>query len=86
MSSDQTAPERGIGATAALANVNNIDMVLITPAENKSIPDSALKTLNLWGQPGHVNRHQRDASRLLVKYLKSRGNRPVIERVWPEDA
>lgn len=70
MTSDQIAPERGIGVVAAFAHSFNIPLTLIPPSRNKTITNDDLKQLGLWGQPGHENRHQRDASRVVVRYVK----------------
>lgn len=56
--SDQTAPERGIGVMATCAALWNVPFTLITPAQNKKVSDAQIEALGLSGPAGHANRHQ----------------------------
>lgn len=81
--SDQTAPERGIGVMASCAALWDIPFTLITPAQNKKVTDAQIATLGLSGPPGHANRHQRDATRLVVGHLIKNRHRRVLEALYP---
>lgn len=51
----------------------------VTPATNKSgVTDDDLRKLGLYGPEGHANRHQRDASRVIVNHLIERRNMVVL--------
>ena len=81
--SDQTAPERGIGVMATCAALWKVPFTLITPAQNKKVSDAQIETLGLYGPPGHANRHQRDATRLIVGELIRQRHRPTLEALYP---
>lgn len=82
--SDQTAPERGIGVMASCAALWGVPFTLITPAQNKKVTDAQIETLGLSGPPGHANRHQRDATRLVVGHLIKSRHRPTLEALYPK--
>ena len=82
-SSDQTAPERGIGVMATCAALWKVPFTLITPAQNKKVSDAQIETLGLSGPAGHANRHQRDATRLIVGELIRQRHRPTLEALYP---
>ena len=82
-SSDQTAPERGIGVMATCAALWGVPFTLITPAQNKKVTDAQIETLGLSGPKGHANRHQRDATRLIVGHLIRQRHRPTLEALYP---
>ena len=82
-SSDQTAPERGIGVMATCAALWGVPFTLITPAQNKKVSDAQIETLGLSGPAGHANRHQRDATRLIVGELIRQRHRPTLEALYP---
>ena len=84
-SSDQTAPERGIGVMASCAALWGVPFTLITPAQNKKVTDAQIETLGLSGPAGHKNRHQRDATRLVVGHLIRQRHRPTLEALYPPD-
>ena len=81
--SDQTAPERGIGVMASCAALWGVPFTLITPAQNKKVSDAQIETLGLSGPAGHANRHQRDATRLIVGQLIKDRHRPTLEALYP---
>lgn len=81
--SDQTAPERGIGVMASCAALWDVPFTLITPAQNKKVTDAQIETLDLSGPSGHANRHQRDATRLVVGHLIKSRHRPTLEALYP---
>ena len=81
--SDQTAPERGIGVMASCAALWGVPLTLITPAQNKKVSDAQIEALGLSGPPGHANRHQRDATRLIVGELIRQRHRPTLEALYP---
>ena len=81
--SDQTAPERGIGVMASCAALWGAPFTLITPAQNKKVSDAQIETLGLSGPKGHANRHQRDATRLIVGELIRQRHRPTLEALYP---
>lgn len=82
-SSDQTAPERGIGVMASCAALWGVPFTLITPAQNKKVTDAQIEILGLSGPKGHANRHQRDATRLIVGHLIRQRHRPTLEALYP---
>ena len=82
-SSDQTAPERGIGVMATCAALWKVPFTLITPAQNKKVSDAQIEALGLSGPAGHANRHQRDATRLIVGELIRQRHRPTLEALYP---
>lgn len=82
--SDQTAPERGIGVMASCAALWGVPFTLITPAQNKKVTDAQIETLDLSGPSGHANRHQRDATRLVVGHLIKSRHRPTLEALYPK--
>ena len=82
-SSDQTAPERGIGVMASCAALWGVPLTLITPAQNKKVSDAQIEALGLSGPAGHANRHQRDATRLIVGQLIKDRHRPTLEALYP---
>ena len=82
-SSDQTAPERGIGVMASCAALWGVPLTLITPAQNKKVSDAQIEALGLSGPAGHANRHQRDATRLIVGQLIKGRHRPTLEALYP---
>ena len=82
-SSDQTAPERGIGVMASCAALWKVPFTLITPAQNKKVSDAQIEALGLSGPAGHANRHQRDATRLIVGELIRQRHRPTLEALYP---
>ena len=84
-SSDQTAPERGIGVMASCAALWDVPFTLITPAQNKKVTDAQIEVLGLSGPKGHANRHQRDATRLVVGHLIRQRHRPTLEALYPPD-
>lgn len=84
-SSDQTAPERGIGVMASCAALWDVPFTLITPAQNKKVTDAQIEVLGLFGPKGHANRHQRDATRLVVGHLIRQRHRPTLEALYPPD-
>lgn len=49
------------------------------------ITDEVLERLGLMGDLGHANRHQRDATRHGVVYLRNIGHTPTIEKGWPHE-
>ena len=81
--SDQTAPERGIGVMASCAALWGVPFTLITPAQNKKVSDAQIEALGLSGPAGHANRHQRDATRLIVGQLIKDPHRPTLEALYP---
>ena len=81
--SDQTAPERGIGVMATCAALWGVPFTLITPAQNKKVSDAQIEALGLSGPAGHANRHQRDATRLIVGELIRQRHRPTLEALYP---
>ena len=81
--SDQTAPERGIGVMATCAALWGVTFTLITPAQNKKVSDAQIEALGLSGPAGHANRHQRDATRLIVGQLIKDRHRPTLEALYP---
>ena len=82
-SSDQTAPERGIGVMASCAALWGAPFTLVTPAQNKKVSDAQIEALGLSGPAGHANRHQRDATRLIVGELIRQRHRPTLEALYP---
>lgn len=87
MTSDWIAPTYRIGALETLAwfyHSKEHRPIGRTPSANKSaVTDENLKNLDLWGPAGHANRHQRDASRVVVGHLKTLRHRQTLIAGWP---
>lgn len=80
--SDQISPVYGIGAIQHYARLYNVPTFEVTPAQSKgSVDNERLKALGLYGAAGHANRHQRDASRVIVQHLLRTRNKTLL-RKW----
>lgn len=85
--SDQYLPIYCIGAIELHARAVGVPAIGRTPAQNKSaVTDEVIKRLDLWGQVGHDNRHQRDSTRVVLGYLKGLkgwpGRNAFLKRGW----
>lgn len=85
--SDQYIPIYCIGAIELYSEMSGVPAIGRTPAQNKSaVTDEVIKRLDLWGQVGHDNRHQRDSTRVVLGYLKGLkswpGRNAFLKRGW----